>query len=167
MKALSCEAAEALLLERRPLDDDLAAHLERCPSCGELHAALEELSAELASAELAPAPALVERTFAAAAAESRALSRERRRAVRRAGAKAALVFVATLPLLAGFHAGVAILGRRLLPELLPAGALLYVEVVWGLFVLAALSALAFTLTLIAGAAARPPRPEGILEVRHG
>jgi predicted anti-sigma-YlaC factor YlaD len=168
MRALSCEAVETALLERPGVDDpDVAAHLDHCPSCAELSRALRELAPVAAAPAPVPSPVLVERTVAAAAAEARALARNRRRAVVRAAAKAALVFLVSLPLLAAFQAGVVAVGRSVLPEILPEGALLYVEVVWGLFVLAALSALAFTLTLVVGAAARPPRPMGIPEVGHG
>jgi predicted anti-sigma-YlaC factor YlaD len=168
MRALSCEAVETALLEGSgPPDADVAAHLDHCRSCAELFHAVRELAPVVGAPAPVPSPALVERTFAAAAAESRALALQRRRAVFRAGVKAALVFLASLPLLAVFQAGVVAAGRFVLPEVLPVGAMLYVEVVWGLFVLAALSALAFTLTLVVGAAARPPRRTGILEVGHG
>lgn len=158
MRVLSCEAVEVALLDRAPdVDGAVAVHLARCEACADFAGALASLEPLARSAGPVPPPGLVERTALAAAAEARGLAAERRRAVRRAGLKAALVFLGSLPFLAAFQAAVVLAGREVLPRLLPEGALLYVEVVWALYVLAALSAVTFTLTLVAGAAARPPR----------
>jgi hypothetical protein len=167
MRVLSCEEVETALLAGGRADDDgaLAAHLAGCPSCADFEAALRALAPLAASPR--PSAALVERTAAAAGRETRELAIARRRAVRRAGLQAALAFLASAPFLVAFQVAVVLFGRQVLPGLLPHGALLYVEVVWGLFVLAALSAVAFTLTLVAGAAARPPRADALLEARHG
>lgn len=169
MRVLSCEAVEAALFRRDGADDEgaVAAHLAGCEACADLSAALAALEPLARSPRPAPSPALVERTAVTAAAEARTLAGERRRAVRRAGFKAAGAFLASLPFLVAFQAVLVLVGREVLPAVLPPGALLYVEVVWALYVLAALSAVTFTLTLVAGAAARPPRHEAFLEARHG
>lgn len=168
MRALSCEAVEAALLSREPdADGAIAAHLGRCDACADLDDALRALEPLARAPRPTPPSGLVERTAVAAASEARALAAGRRRAVRRAGLKAALAFLASLPFLAAFQAGLFWLGSEILPGRLPEGALLYVEVVWALYVLAALSLVTFTLTLVAGAAARPPRSDAVLEARHG
>ncbi len=168
MRVLACEAVEAALLERQPDPDGaVAAHLDRCAACADLAEALCAVEPLAVLPGPTPPPALVERTLAAAVGEVRIVARARRRTVLVAGLKAAAVFLASLPLLAGFQAAVALVGGDLVREALPPGAVLYVELVWALFVLAALSAVGFTLTLVAGAAGRPPRREALLEVPHG
>lgn len=163
MRALSCEAVEAALLERTPdVDGALAAHRDGCDACADFAGALAVLEGLAGSAGPVPSPDLVERTTRVAVAEARDLRAERRRAVRRAGLKAALAFLVSLPFLAVFQGAVVFAGRELLPRILPEGALLYVEILWALYVLAALSAVTFTLTLVAGAAARPPRPDALV-----
>lgn len=172
-RPISCLEAEELLFERSPAEveraaagqaePELCAHLGSCESCAALASDLSALTPLAQLPTFSPTPALVEATLALAGAEARQLAAARRSAAVRAGLKAAGAFLVCLPLIAGFNAGVAYLGSAYLPDLLPEGALLYLGGVFGLGVLAALSALVFLLTLIAGAATRPPREDLLLE----
>ena len=158
-RLFALEPAEAAAAAEGQGEPELAGHLGRCEACHALAADLSLLAPLGDAPRISPAPAIVEQAFLKAAAEAAALAAARRAAALVAGAKAALAFVLCLPLIGGFNAGLAALGVRYLPAFLPEGALFYVGGVFGALVLAGLSAVAFLLTLVAGAAGRPPRDE--------
>lgn len=162
---IACASCEEELLAREPAEvarvrsgegpAPLTHHLQSCASCAALAADLASLTALAEAPRLAPAPAVFERTFAAAAAEADRLAAERRRRILVAAVKAAAAFVVSLPLVAAFNGGIAAAGAQLLPE----AALPYAAGLFGAGLLAGLTALAFLLVLVSGAAARPPADE--------
>ncbi len=163
LRTIDCLEAEETILGGTPAkakalleggSSPVHAHLGACASCRTLASDL----ALLAVAEPVRAPAAVcERAFGAASAELRAVRREARRAVRRAALRIALITVVFLPVSLAWAITIWRYGAQWLGPLLPDPALSLVGGAFALFCLAALSALAFTLTLIAGAAAHPPR----------
>lgn len=162
---IACTSCEEELLAREPADvarvlggdgpAALVAHLQSCAPCGALAGDLASFVALAEAPRLSPAPAVFERTFAAAAAEARARSAEGRRRIFIAAAKAAAAVVVSLPLVAALNGGVAAAGAQLLPE----AALPYAAGLFGAGLLAGLTALSFLLVLVSGAAARPPADE--------
>ncbi|WP_373046455.1 hypothetical protein [Vulgatibacter sp.] len=151
-RLLGCTAAD---VARTCEEEAIAAHLAACATCRTLAADLSTL------ASLPPLPGVraevVARTLAAAGAELRRVAAEGRRTVRRAAMQIAAIAAVCLPLSAAWIAAVWKLGSSWLAPVLPTPIAAAFGVGFGLFCLAALSALAFTLTLLAGAAARPPR----------
>lgn len=163
LRTISCLAAEEELLGASPEaarfqlergEGELAGHLASCAGCRELAHGLALLAA-------APPFALPEGLEAAALEgarrELRVLAAERRRAVRKAALRAALVLILTLPLLAFWGIAVWNFGAASLGGLIPGPALAFLGGLFGLIELAGLSAVAFLLTLVAGSAGRPPR----------
>lgn len=165
MTPISCERAEDLLAAATPdraahalagdPPDELHAHLAACEDCAELASGIAELSALLPAA--GPSAELRERSLSVAAAELRALSRARRRATRAAAFKALAGFVVAFPLVLALHAAFAMALITWVAPLLPEPVRLYGSVVLVALSLAGLSAVTFLLTLLAGAAAVPPR----------
>jgi len=145
--------AAALLREAGPGD-----HLALCAACARLAA---DVAALASLREVEPPPQVVEAALSRAGAELRALQREARRSARWAALQVAAVAVVCLPLSVAWMAAILRGGALLLAPLLPAALTSYMGLLFFSFSLAALSALAFILTLLAGAAARPPR---LLEV---
>jgi hypothetical protein len=163
LRTIDCLEAEETILGGSPAEaaallaggaSAVQAHLAGCASC---RALAEDLALLAAAPPVEAPPALCERTIAAAGAELRAVRREARRAVRRAALRIALITAICLPLSLAWAVTVWRFGAAWLAPLLPDLVLSLVGGAFALACLAALSALAFTLTLIAGAAARPPR----------
>lgn len=166
LRSIACVTAEERLLELEPAalsaalenDPSLRDHLGGCRGCTEL---AEGIGLLATPDEVPPlSDARCEATFLAAAGESRRLHAERRKAVARAGLKAGAIFLLWAPLVAAVAFGLLDWIRPLLTETA------YLAVGWmaGLALLGGLSLLAFTLTLVAGAAAQPPRDPALLEV---
>ncbi len=162
---IACTTCEEELLAREPSDvarvlagdgpAPIASHLQSCASCAALAADLASFTAFAEAPRVGPAPAVFERTFLAAAAEGTRVAAERRRRIFVAAGKATAAFVLSLPIVAACNGGIAAAGARWLPE----AALPFAAGLFGAGLLAGLTAVAFLLVLVSGAAARPPADE--------
>lgn len=163
LRTIDCLRAEEAILGGSPAGaaallreetGPLRAHLDGCAAC-------RALATDLAALAVVPPveapPELCARTLAAASAELVRLRRDARRAVVLAGVRIALVAAVCLPLPLAWALSVWRFGAVWLAPVLPQPLLSVLGGAFALACLAALSAVAFTLTLIAGAAARPPR----------
>lgn len=167
LRPVECVIAEEELLGRTPrevaallgsAEGPLARHLAVCPSC----AVLARDMAALASLEPVRAPAeVVEAALAAAIGEQRRIRLAERRASRRMVLRAFAVTLFSLPLCLLSAALIWQLASSLLGGLLSSSLVALVGGFYAVGVLAALSALAFTLTLLVGAAARMPHPPSL------
>jgi len=163
LRTIDCLNAEEAILGSSPAEaaamlrggGELRAHLDACAACRTLARDLAALGSVPPPVE--PPADVCARAIAGAAIELRRVRREARRAVLRAAMRVALVAAIGVPLPLAWAVSVWRYGAVWLAPLLPQPLLVFLGGAFALACLAGLSALAFTLTLIAGAAARPPR----------
>lgn len=170
-QASTCAEVEDRLLEKGPgeaaallasTDDPARAHLSTCGSCAGLAADL----AALAAIPAVEAPeAVVEAALARAGAELAAVQLERRRVARRKALWVAAAELICLPLCVGWALLLWHLAATWIAPLLPQSVVVVLGAGLGFSWLVALSALVFTLTLLAGAGSlRPAGRPGWIEV---
>lgn len=162
LRAADCVEVEERLLDGSPADaaallaaasDPARLHLDGCDSCRTL---AQDLAA-LATLPPVRAPqATVDAALRAAGAELRAIHGAARSGARRTALRVAATSFLSLPLCAAWALLLWQLGAQWIAPLLPQPLAVALGAGFGFGFLAALSALAFTLTLLAGAVARPP-----------
>jgi hypothetical protein len=161
LRAADCVAVEERLLGGTPADaaallaaadDPAAAHLVSCEACAALAADLAVIG-ELPAVR-AP-QAVVDAALRAARAELRAIRLAARRRGRRLAVRVALAALVCLPISAAWAALLWRIGASWIAPLLPQPFAVALGAGFSLSFLTALSALAFTLTLLAGSATRP------------